>query len=160
MVVPDLLHGFQEHLSLLALLHGVLRDVRGEGGYDVLLRKLVQILHDELLRPSVQLVAILVQNHIIRIAVIFFEREVCGIVVLNLDDVPGELRPGFVHGHIRPVLSPNQRVPHEKGVAQIVPFAPVSVADRQTQSPYCHCESPHNSSLAPSYSWWNLGHIL
>ncbi len=104
MVVPDLFQRLEQHLALLALLHRVLRSARRERGDDELLRELVEVLRDELGGTFVQLVAVLVQDHVVRITVVLLERQVRSVVILDFDDVSGELRPSLVHGDVRPML--------------------------------------------------------
>ena len=73
MIVPDLLQCLEQHFALLALLRRVLSDPGRERGDDVLLGELVEVLRDELGRAFVQLVPVLVQDHVIRIPVVFLE---------------------------------------------------------------------------------------
>ena len=104
MVIPDLRECFEHHLALLTFLYRIVGNVVWEDRDDELFRELVQILRHEVHGPFIQPVAVLVQDHIIRITMVLLERQVCCIMILNLDDVTGELRPGFVHGNVRAML--------------------------------------------------------
>lgn len=104
MVVPDLFQSLEQHLALLTLLHRVLSDARWERWDDVLLRELVEVLRDELGGAFVQLVAVLVQDHVVRIPMVLLKGQVRSVVILDLDDVPRELRPGLVHRDVWSML--------------------------------------------------------
>ena len=104
MVVPDLLHGLQEHLSLLALLYRVIGHVGGKCGDNELVRELVKVVGYKLRCALVEALPVLVEYHVVCISMVLLKRKVRGVVVLNLDDVLAKLAPRLVHRDVRAML--------------------------------------------------------
>ena len=83
-VVPHSSQRTQQQLSFLALLHRVVAAAAGESRYDLLLGEPFDVLCHKLTNALVQHGTTLIENHVIRIAVIFFEGEFGCIVVMDL----------------------------------------------------------------------------
>ena len=88
----------------MALLKWIFASSGREGRQDILFRKLIEVVCDELARAFVQRLSMLVQHHIVGIAVVLLIREVMRSMVLNLNHVMFELCPSLVDGDIRAML--------------------------------------------------------
>ena len=105
MVLPQLPQRLQECLSFLTPLDRVIVTAAWESRNQVASCEFLQILDNELACPVVEHLTTFVQHEVVREAVVFFEREVGGIVRVNFGDGTAEGGPGVGQRGVWSVLS-------------------------------------------------------
>lgn len=83
MVVPDLPKSSQKNV-FLRVLHTFILRPRREIWYDFLVSQKVQILDNEAFDTPVKGVSLLVEYHVVCVSMIFFKRQVCSVMILDL----------------------------------------------------------------------------
>ena len=97
-VTPNFMHRFQEPLSFVTLLHGVLLQSGREGREYIFLREAIEVLYDKVLDAVIEQCSVLAHYQLVGKPVTFFKGELVSILVLNFTDIQSKLRPGFI-GH-------------------------------------------------------------
>jgi hypothetical protein len=87
MVTPNFMHRFQEPLSFLTLLHGVLLQSGREGREDGFLRKAIEVFDDKVPDAIVEHLAVFAHYQLVAKPITLFEGEFVCVVVLNFTDV-------------------------------------------------------------------------
>jgi hypothetical protein len=93
MIDPYFMHGFQQPLPFLTLLHRVLLKSGREGGQDNFLRKAIEVLDDQIADAIVEHPALLTHYQLITEPVTFFKGELVCVVMLDFPNVQSKLRP-------------------------------------------------------------------
>ncbi len=97
MVGPNFMHCFQEPLSFVTLLHGVLLQSGWEGWKNGFFRKTIKVLDDKVADTIVEHFSVLAHYQLVAKPVTLFKGELVCIVVQNFTDIQAKLRPGSIN---------------------------------------------------------------
>jgi hypothetical protein len=97
MVGPNFMHRFQEPLSFVTLLHGVLLQSGWEGWEDGFLRNAIEVLNDKVADAIVQHFSVLAYYQLVAKPVTVFKGGHGSIAVQDFTDKQAKLRPGSIN---------------------------------------------------------------
>jgi hypothetical protein len=97
MVGPNFMHCFQEPLSFVTLLYGVLLQSGWEGWENGFLRNAIEVLNDKVADAIVEHFSVFAHYQLVAKPVTFFKGNLVSTVAQDFTDKQAKLRPGSIN---------------------------------------------------------------